>query len=184
MDSMSNNQMEGGAPPGKKKPSKWGGLLVQVHKLAGLIGHVPVPMLLGVCMWIALISSAYGTSLMGKFISAEKAKKSRFLAFVRGHDAAFGIFYVVNAFGLALIVFLLTLVARVPLTVIAGLVISTLGVTSSVAMEMVCATADDDDFRAQEATREAMLRRRVYLHGAMGISVATVVLLMTKVSYN
>ena len=178
---MANTTMEGGG--GSKTPSKWSGLLVQVHRLAGLIGRIPVPMLLGACIWIALISSAYGTSLMGKFISANKAKKSRFLAIVRGHDAAFGIFYVLNAFGLALIVFLLTLVARVPLTVIAGLLISTLGVTSSVAMEMVCATADDDEFREQEATLDAMVRRRVYLHGAMGISVATVILLMTRVSY-
>jgi hypothetical protein len=165
-----------------QKKRDWRGVPLFLHLLADLVGRIPGPILLTACMWLTLYCSAYGSTLVGNIISATKAKNNRFLRFIKGHDAAFGIFYAINALWLAIIVLMLTLVARVPLSVVFGILFSAMGVVGSVAMEMVCSTADEDGFREAEGSRDACLRRRLFLHGAMGAGVASVVLIMPKVS--
>ena len=165
-----------------QKKREWRGVPLYFHLLADLVGRIPGPLLLTAGIWLTLYSSAYGSTLVGNIISATKAKNSRFLRFVKGHDAAFGIFYAINALWLAIIVLMLTLVARVPLSVIFGILFSAMGVIGSVAMEMVSSTDDGEGFREAEGSLDACLRRRLFLHGAMGAGVASVVLIMPKVS--
>lgn len=165
-----------------QKNRQWNRVPLSFHILADLIGRIPAPILLVGCMWYALFSSAYGSSVMGNMISVKKTQNNRFLRFLKGHDAAFGIFYAMNAVSVAVMLLLLTLVARVPLTVVFGIIFSILGVVASVSMEMVCATSDFDTFKQTEAGNSAMLRRRIFLHGAMGAGIASVVLIIPSVA--
>ena len=161
---------------------------VQMHLVAGIASRIPAPIMMGIGIWVALYFSTHSsrrlTAWTGKSRSGivKFVKRSKLMrALLRGHDALFGAVYIGTAMTVAIVMLLLPFAAQVPIGAILGVVLSTVGVVGSISLEMVCSTMDTDEFKAIEYSRPAQISRRMYLHGAMGIAVASIVLIMVNI---
>ena len=158
------------------------------HKAAGIVSRIPGPIMMvgGIC------AAIYYSTHASKHISVWWAKRERgiikFLKkstilnrVLKGHDALFALVYCSAATCVTVLLCVVTFIARIPISALIGIMLSTIGVIGSVAIEMVCSVMDDEEFKATEYTRSAQVNRRMFLHGSMGVTVASAFILMASV---
>lgn len=168
----------------------------QLHMLSNMVSRIPAPAMTVVGVVVALLASTSGCHFFKRFLTKVTSKVVNVLGFlfskgqagvsvgtrfVRGQDAIFATAYATSAVSVAVAMFMATFLASVPVSAIVGVLLSILGVWASVAIEFVCSSMDDDDYRAAEQSTAGALRRRLFFHGMMGLAVAAGVMLIAYV---
>ena len=150
---------------------------------ANFVSNIPAFVLLLLGVGAALMMTTGGIAALKSNALKKTLGPSAYklVGWIKGTDVTFVIAYFIAAFSIALLLILVTFLARIPVSAIVGILLSSMGIMFSVMIEVVCRSMDDDNYKKTQYTPTADINRRLFLHGPMGAAVAFAVVMMADI---